>query len=409
MQYFSVSEVSEKWGVSVRQVQRLLADGRIIGAKKYARAWMIPDDAKKPMDPRDEKRTPMQWMSSEMARVIEATSMPMPSDHPDSILTQVSDERSRRQYEAELAYLRGDFARALCCYREAKEDPAAKLRASLIGVAAAISLGDYHAYKEIEVYLKDCRKVYPASDLSIIAELALASVGVSVVALNMIPSWLKDGDFRDFPSQAGPAYMLYIRARYFLCVGQYEGALCVAQTALTFQAKAPGITLTGIYLEVVCALACHCLEREEEAKHWLLEAMRLAMPHGFITPFAEAMSDFGGIVEQCLEEEFPEQRAAVITQWNRTVINWISFHNQFTKENITLLLSLREYHLAQMVARRVPYAQIAKHYNISVGRLKNIMLEIYQKLLVSGRDELGEYVLILKQRKNTDNHQEVEP
>ncbi|MCE5328991.1 excisionase family DNA-binding protein, partial [bacterium] len=41
MDYISVSEASERWGVSLRQVQRLLADGRIPNTKKYGRSWMI--------------------------------------------------------------------------------------------------------------------------------------------------------------------------------------------------------------------------------------------------------------------------------------------------------------------------------------------------------------------------------
>jgi len=53
-----------------------------------------------------------------------------------------------------------------------------------------------------------------------------------------------------------------------------------------------------------------------------------------------------------------------------------------------MILSRREFYLAQLVARRVPYAEIAKKYGISVGRLKNIMLEIYEKLYISGRDDL---------------------
>ena len=61
-----------------------------------------------------------------------------------------------------------------------------------------------------------------------------------------------------------------------------------------------------------------------------------------------------------------------------------------------MILPLRELHLATLVARRVPYTQIAKQYGISVGRLKNIMLEIYEKLFISGRDELAKYVLVLK-------------
>ncbi len=396
MQYISALEASEKWGVSLRQVQRLLADGRIPYSKKYGRSWMVPEDAAKPVDPRIEQKLGGPLESSGIGQVIDATSSPMPSNNPDLILQTAKDERSRRQYESELAYLRGDFAHAMRCYQETEGDDTARLRASMVGVAAAISLGDYNTYTETEAYLKGILKTRKERDLTIMAELALASVAVSVMAPNMVPDWIKNGDFSAFPLQAKPAYMLYLRARYFLCIGQYEAALAIAQTTLVFDDAEKGITFYGIYLRVISALACHCLEREDEAARWLLDAMHIALPHGFLTPFAECVSDFGGHVEQCVRQAFPGHYDAVIGQWKHTVTNWISFHNRFTKDNITMMLSLREYHLAQLVARRVPYAKIAKQYDISVGRLKNIMLEIYQKLFISSRDELAKYVLILK-------------
>ncbi|MDD2509934.1 MAG: helix-turn-helix transcriptional regulator [Syntrophomonas sp.] len=355
---------------------------------------MIPDDAEKPVDPRKEKKPPGQSLSSELAYIIEATSIPMPTHNPDAILKIVKEEKLRLQYEGELAYLRGDFARAMRCYDKTEGDEAARLRASLVAVVAAISLGDYPAYLKIEAYLKSFVGAGRGRDSCAIAELALASVAVSVIVPNMVPKWLSEGDFSAFPVQVKPPYILYLRARYFMCIGKYEIALAVAQTALTFYASEQGITLPEIYLRVVCALSCHCLGRENEARRWLLEAMRIALPHGFITPFAEPISEFGGIVEQCLEEAFPDYCDAVIGQWKRTVKNWITFHNYFTKDNITVILSLREYHLAQLVARRVPYVKVAKQFNISVGRLKNIMLEIYEKLFISNRDELAQYVLM---------------
>jgi DNA-binding CsgD family transcriptional regulator len=394
MEYISAIEASEKWGVSLRQVQRLLAANRIPRAKKYGRSWMIPNDAEKPADPRKEKKPPGQSLSSELAHVIEATSVPMPTHNPDAILKIVKEEKLRLQYEVELAYMRGDFARVMRCYDKTKGDEAARLRASLTAVAAAVSLGDYDEYIKIEAYLKSRIGVGFGGDVSAIAELALASIAVSVIAPNMVPKWLQEGDFSAFPAQAKPPYMLYLRAKYFMCIGKHEVALAVAQTALNFSAPERGITFPEICLRVVCAFACHCLRRENEARRWLLEAMRIALPHGFITPFAELVSVFGGLVEQCLEEAFPEYCGAVIGQWERTVKNWITFHNHFAKDNITLILSLREYHFALLVALRVPYAKIAKQFSISVGRLKNIMLEIYEKLFISSRDELAQYVLV---------------
>jgi len=391
MEYISAAEAAVKWGVSLRQVQRLLAGGRIPRAQKYGRAWMIPADAEKPADPRREK-PPGQTLSSDLAHLLAATVVPAPANDPDAILNTVREERLRLQFEGALFYLRGDFARTMRCYQKTEGDGAARLCACPLAVAAAISLGDYHAYTEIDAYLKRCIKPGQSSDAAAFAELALATAAVSVIAPNMAPGWLKEGDFSALPAQARPN-ALYLRAKYFQCLGQYENSLAVAQSALTLCASEQAFTMTDIYLRVTCAVACCGLGRVEEAGRWLLEAMRICLPHGFITPFAELVTGLGGLVERCLEQEFPDYYDAVIGQWKRTFQNWITFHNQFTRDNITLMLSLREYHIAVLVARRVPYAKIAKQYCISVGRLKNIVLEIYGKLFISSRDELSKYIL----------------
>lgn len=391
MPYMTVAEASQKWGVSLRQVQRLLAENRIPGIQKHGKAWMIPADAEKPVDPRRERKLPKLSLSFDLAHVIASTAVPMPCDNPDAILDTIKEDRLSLQYEGELAYLRGDFIRTMRCFQRTKGDDAARLRASPVAIAAAISLGDYGAYTEINAYLKGIIEAHGGSDASALAELGLATVAVSVIAPNMAPGWLKEGNFRNLAPQARPN-ALYLRAKYFLCISQYETALAVAQTALTLSVPEQGIMITDINLRVTCAAACHYLERGDEAKRWLLDAMRMSLPHGFITSFAEVVTTLGGLVERCLKQEFPAYYDAVIGQWERTWRNWVTFHNQFTKDNITLMLSLREYHIALLVARRVPYAKIAKQHGISVGRLKNIMLEIYEKLFISGRNELVKYV-----------------
>ena len=52
MEYLSISQVSEKWGVSVRSIQTLCVTGRIPGATKIGRYWAMPSDAEKPKDER---------------------------------------------------------------------------------------------------------------------------------------------------------------------------------------------------------------------------------------------------------------------------------------------------------------------------------------------------------------------
>lgn len=52
MEYLSVSQTAEKWGVSGRRIQRLCAEGRILGATKIGSYWAVPADAEKPKDER---------------------------------------------------------------------------------------------------------------------------------------------------------------------------------------------------------------------------------------------------------------------------------------------------------------------------------------------------------------------
>ena len=50
MKYLSVKEVAYKWGITIRQVQKLCAAARIVGAKRLGegKVWLIPDNADKP-------------------------------------------------------------------------------------------------------------------------------------------------------------------------------------------------------------------------------------------------------------------------------------------------------------------------------------------------------------------------
>ena len=52
MDYMTLKETSEKWGVSVRQINYYCAGSRIPGAVKMAGVWLLPKDAEKPVDMR---------------------------------------------------------------------------------------------------------------------------------------------------------------------------------------------------------------------------------------------------------------------------------------------------------------------------------------------------------------------
>ena len=52
MEYLSIKQTSEKWGISKRRIQVLCTENRIPGAKKIGSYWAIPEEVEKPVDER---------------------------------------------------------------------------------------------------------------------------------------------------------------------------------------------------------------------------------------------------------------------------------------------------------------------------------------------------------------------
>ena len=391
-QYISSQEAADKWGVSRRRVSVLCSEERIPGAILVAGKWLIPTGAEKPGDPRFRKKeAPEKSLSAEIMEIIEAGAKPLPHDNPDSVLDDIQDKNLKLYVKMYLDYLRGDFEQTKQCFHNINDDEAVKLLSCPMGIAAAISTGDYPFFQEIESYCKDMISKDRAAETTAIAEFAIAAAYSSMFAHNMIPDWLKNGDFLPIPALLRPTVVCF-RTRYLLFMKKYEAVLDIARTTLLFNMPESGTTYAGLYLRIHCAVAYRSLGRVEEAKTYLLSVMKDCLRHGFITPFTEFLNALGGMTEELLEREYPEYSEPVISQWNHTIPNWISFHNRFTKENITSILSRKDFQMALMAAQDVPFKEIAEQYHISLGTLNNNMQTIYQKLSISNKKELSQYV-----------------
>ncbi|MEA4814045.1 MAG: DNA-binding protein [Oscillospiraceae bacterium] len=50
MEFMSVRDTALLWKISERRVQKFCEDGRVEGILRFGHSWMIPKDAKKPVD-----------------------------------------------------------------------------------------------------------------------------------------------------------------------------------------------------------------------------------------------------------------------------------------------------------------------------------------------------------------------
>ncbi len=392
MDYMSTSEAAGKWQISLRQVQRHLAEKRVPCAKKAGRIWLIPAQAQKPEDLRTSKDLPRQTLCQAFVELKTAGQLPVPQDNPACVLQHLENQQLALLCKSSLAYLRGDFPLVLSCYRQAEKDLPVRLNLCPAAMAAAISLGDKLAYQDIFNFASSLKGPDQADPVTIMADLTLATAAISASAPGLAPAWLKEGDFSLCPAVLLPD-LLYIRCKYLYSIHRCDAAHSLAQTALYFIRKDECLSFHEIYLTLMCAVTSLALDERQACRKWLLAAMDLALPHAFITPFAEHLMTLGGLVETFLTEHYPDLLEPVLTQWARTGKHWVNFHNQFTKDHITHALTPRESHIAQMAARRISYEKIGQEFGISTGRVKNIMSKIYDKLLISKRDELADYVL----------------
>ena len=52
VEYMTIQEAANKWGITPRRIQVLCTEGRLEGAIKFGRQWAIPADLEKPVDAR---------------------------------------------------------------------------------------------------------------------------------------------------------------------------------------------------------------------------------------------------------------------------------------------------------------------------------------------------------------------
>lgn len=61
----TVKDISERWGITDRAVRNMCAQGKLKGAKKIGRDWILPDDTERPVDGRVTSGKYVNWRTQE--------------------------------------------------------------------------------------------------------------------------------------------------------------------------------------------------------------------------------------------------------------------------------------------------------------------------------------------------------
>ena len=400
MEYQKLDEVAAAWGISTRRLQTLCAQGKIIGATRFGRAWMIPKDAVKPRDGRTKMTLEEQL----------AINMPLPRKTPFLYMTSLYDEpgcseraiealagnhEAQTLFAAEMAYSRGDIDKVYesANYLLQKHSGFyAILSAGMLLSLCAIWRGDLSMWRRAKIHISEA----PAKDdwEREIITLCICSVDSRLYEVKDFPEWFKMGCFERLPMDSLPAAKVYY-AKYLYAVAYGVASQTFVMEGLSgfalmrllpatiepmiSQAMADRTVIAEIYLRLSCAVAYHYSKNEEQAIRHIDKAIALALPDKFYGILAEYCRTIGGLLELRLKEVDAGAWDAVDGMYKVYMANWSKLNNSITGRHIIASLTKQQREIARLAAFKLSDAEIGTRMHMSISGVKQAIRTIKQK------------------------------
>lgn len=399
MDYISIDEAAKKWGLSKRFVQLLCSNGRIEGATRLGRAWMIPHDAKKPIDGR-----------TKAARSKRDGDMPLPRKTPFLYMTDLyntpgtADEvgeslafnhEARVLFEAEVAYSRGEIDRVydIANYLLHKHSGFYAIQsAGMLLAQCAIWKGDINMWRKAKVHIAEApaKNDYDRD----VMQLAISAVDIMVYNVESFPEWFKKGRFEPIHKDAYPAAKVYY-AKYLYALG-YAVAMGLVKvdgtqglyimSVISFSvepliswARANNTIMAEIYLRLTCAAIYHNCGKDEDAIYHIDKAIELALPDKFYGVLAEYCRALDSLMEKRLsliDEGAWKEVKKLYKVYNE---GWSKLSGAVRGKTILTTLSDKEREVAKLAAFGMGNQEIADHLHLSLSVVKQAVRVVSEK------------------------------
>lgn len=383
----SSKEAARRWGVSQRRVQTYCEEGRIKGVLRLGRNWIIPDDAIKPENPKNNDATnTVYWpffflLNSQMMQL----------NTTEDMIANTTDRLKKRQLAGEIAYMQGDFKKTTICFEELADDSPGYLCALAFSTFAKVGLGDSQSFQKGWLKFKTLHERFiNHKENRRMIELFQGLLAISAYAPQHCPDWILNGVINDVP-QPVRQLVLSLRAKSLLALGRTTELIRTAETTLSLSSNQNSIQ--DIYLYIILAHGYVYQDKPDQAYDTLMHALNLSLPKGFIAPIVESVSSLLGLAERCLRKNYPHLTSSIMTLHRQFSPAWLEVHNMLTHEKISSCLTTREYQIALAVAGGLTNQECAKRLGLSVSTVKGYLATIYQKLNISSRKELKSFII----------------
>lgn len=390
MRFLKIEEIATKWGISSRAVQLLCKEGKIIGAQRFGRAWMIPEDAVRPVDRRTREGRGLSEEDQPLPRstpflyMTDLYSTPGTAD--EASLPLVNHNEARVLFEAEVAYARGqvDKVYASANYLLGRHSGFyAVISAGMLLAQCAIWRGDIEMWRAAKMHISEAPT---QSDFDRdIALLAICAVDTMLYNVTDFPDWFRMGCFEPLHKDALPAARVYY-AKYLYTIGYavatgefllegMDGLSLMSILPLTIepmvsQAKADNSLICELCLRMSCAAAYHNSGDDEQAIRHIDRAIALALPdklYGLLSEYCRVMDS---LLEQRLSAIDPEAWKEVKALYRIYNEGWSYLSGSVRGKTLATTLSVKEREVAKLAAFGMSNTQIAEKLHMSVSVVK---------------------------------------
>lgn len=403
MNMITVKQAAEKWGVTPRRVQELCKEGKIKGAQRWERTWMIPAHAVLPSTAKGD-----------------VPHMPMPKKSPFLDMTNIyntagdADGRAAMLennpeafalLEAQLAYRRGEIYKVYDHARyflSAHSGFYAILGGGMLLALCAIWRGDMELWVEAKRHI--CSAPCESEVQRDMISLALAIVDSSVYDNKDYPEWFKRGNFEALPPDAHPAAkVFYTKYLYMSAFGiaskqiDFEGIQGLALMRLIPKTIEPMISqavvdqtiLPEIFLRLSCAVAYYNSGDREHAIVHMDKAIALALADRLYGVLVEYVRHFDGQLEERIALVDPSAVEIIKELYGVYSVGWSKLSGAVRNRNIAANLTAREREVAKLVTFGFTSKEIASMLYIAESTVKQTVLRVVQKTGVKDRSEFA--------------------
>ena len=386
MKFEGAKQTAERLGVTVRAVQKWASQGRIEGAY-YDRTWHIPTDFTKPLD------------KSEVIPKITRYQLPFlrcayEVGKAKEFIDSIPDEDDRNIALCEYYYYTGNAEKAAHIAEQYidSDDDSLRYSANVMLTFANIFRGNIHlATFFSNIVSKDLEKGLASKKLSKeIYATGVLTAYIGKILLNVsVPEVPPLEEYLHFLPQGIRIYGCYILAYKAYIEKNYERAIGICDTALAVANSF--YPVASIYILIVAAASYMAVKKTDLAKKHFLIAWETAKDDGLIKLFGIHHRLLQGLTEQCLKYDYPEDYKKIVRVVKEFDDGWYRLHKP-DEYDYSNTLTPTEISIALLYDRDWNTKEIASHLDISEGTVKNYIRHIYQKLCISKKYELQNYL-----------------